>query len=218
MSIMNNNNNDNEKEGGRKMVENGDENCIKAELSANYIKAIEEAFRKEKKDILYNSSKIHAAFIMEKLFSFAKKDIDVFTSGKDIAFYRGDCLRSVLSKINKNIKIRVLLEDDSCKKEFSEIFPKGTEFKILEKGYINSRFKASFSNEIEEFDREYETFKHFTVIDKRAYRIEKPHAQDIQNSEIVDAVACVKSTHVAGILELIFSNIFKDHAQAIVFG
>ncbi len=170
-----------------------------------YKDMINNFFSKKSSDLIYNSSKDHAKFLIKKLFESAKKNIRLYTSGEEIVFYKEN---KVNIKDNKDIHLEIIVDRDCKKNEYHELFPSAKIFCIKEK----RKFNIELSNQME--DSEYSAIKHFIAIDEDAFRVEKPHAPGSDN---VEAVGCAYNNILTKGLNNAFETIKNELSEPASF-
>ena len=129
----------------------------------------------------------HAKVLIYLLIDKAKKNIDIVSSRLDKKCYGDERIKQVLKeKLSNKVRIRCIYKDE--KAELPEIF------KNIECNYKDLNNKHDFM-----------------VVDKKAYRFEEPHSEDIDN---VAAKASFNDKEVSNILNKFFEENFNGNSNS----
>lgn len=198
-------NNDN---GSKKIQELRQE--LISELNKSYIEMVDDYADENSNVVFGNSSLSHARYITLRMFERAKENIFIL-SGKLDELYFDNTIKEILpylaSKVD-SIKIITLQETDNdkivaFKEMFSEINKKVKTDKKMEKniiGYIALKNSGDPEN-----------YKHFYIIDERAWREEAPHKESF-DPEDIRAEACFNDTKTGKKLAYAFMELWNRFA------
>ncbi len=166
-----------------------------------YREIVDSCFDKDSPDLIYNSSKNHAKYLIEKLFKRAEKNIKLYTSGEDITFYEENNVDKIIND-NPEIKMDIIIDQDCAKEKYKALFPRAGIF-CIEKG--KEDFTIQLSDKMS--DPDYSVIKHFITIDEKAFRVEKPH--DSQSDQ-VEAVGCAYDEKLTKAINSLFNILISD--------
>ncbi len=169
-----------------------------------YEELVNKNFKEKSPALIYNRTKDHAKTLVLKLIKEASKEIKLYTSGKDFEFYDDEEIKSTLG--DKNISIKIILDDGENIEDYSRIFKNADIFSIRDDADNFFIFLPTVD------DEDYKKVNHFLVSDAKSFRIEKTH-KPVRNDTDVFAVASAYNTEISGVLSDAFDKIHNAYCS-----
>ena len=157
------------------------------EESKQYRKGIDAMFMDGSSYPISNSDASHAIILLERIFHYARKTVDVFCGNlrKDV-YNNEELLAEIRCALNRDVRIRMLVEhvpDNQHIRELQNDFPNNLSICLL-----NADAPRPF---------------HFTVSDGKAFRFEQDH-------EGGAAMGCANFPKIARMMEAKFSDLLQE--------
>src|SRR3989339_1482987 len=157
------------------------------EVSLDYLKLVLSAYENNKSFIIKNSTESHAKLLTYLLLNRSKESVKLFVEKIKNTFYEDDLIVNTLKNLNKEIKIKVILEKDSSGKirELTNV-----EMFIATDDMIKKLHGVEINN--------------FLVVDGCAFRYEENHSSP---KESVSASVSFNDKHMSSSLDNLFQII-----------
>lgn len=162
-------------------------------LLSDYAVDVEAFFKKESPAIINNKDKAHAAVLISTLFKKAGSEIVIFTRNFDGDFYSNPAVKNELLSaiVDRGVKVKILVQEPGSSDDLLnelDYYPEVT----VQRCEANSLASNSQLN--------------FTVVDRKAYRLEK-------NRKCHEAFACANDVATSGKILSLFRDFQTMHAK-----